>query len=425
MTCRSSGLLLGVLLGCVSPGLVRGASAEGERRPIATTAQGAALAPRVRVLVIDSVPEFGARVRGQLSDLDVLLQIDAPAASPPRGELASSLAEMAARRAADVIAWLGEAPGDAAAGVPTGIAVHMWIAGRDRVYSRRIGRALSSTPAPRQASDENHAGALGDRPLLDIGAEQSATLETAALFLRGAVRSVLFDRAGARDAHADVSLTIESPPAGPAREVAIPPAARTAPPLSPEPVADSAPTRAGSRSTRLAWAPHAGLDWTYAGLSRSGSWAIGAGLGLRLGRFSVGAEGRFGFPEMVRQESVELSLQRQILLAEIGWEALHSGRFALRPTLRAGAAWLSRSSITSAVDLTATSERRSLSALASFDLVAEYELTSVLRLSASSGLNWLSHVPRFAVGITPTRHVVLLEAWRWQPNAGIALGAIF
>jgi hypothetical protein len=407
--------LLGISLGCIVSGLPRAAFGQAQRTSSETTVKAPA---SVRLLLLESVPEFGARVRGQLSDLDVVIEIEARAAGTPSVALESALAELAARHAADVIAWLAEAPGS---GTSTGEAVHIWIAGRDRVYSRRIGPRLTSSPSPRQPADENHSSALDARPSPPVGDEQSATLETAALFVRGAVRSVSFERTGARGVADDGSMPIEAPlpVAPPEATVALSPRARS------EPARDAVVDTAGTGTTRLAWAPHAGLDWSYAGLSRSGCWSLDAGLGLRLGRFSVGVDGSFGFPEVVRHENVELSLRRQTLLAEAGWELLRLPRFALRPTLQAGAEWLSRSSSTSALNRVATPERFSASALVSLQLVAEYELSAALRLSASSGLGWLSHVPRYLIESPPAQPLAPLEAWRWQPNAGIALGAVF
>jgi hypothetical protein len=418
--CRSSALLRGVLLGCIMPCLAETASAQGERLPIATTDKARA---SVRLVLLESVPEFATRVRGQLSDLDVVLDLDATTADAPSVAFERTLVAIAARHAADVVAWLAEAPGEAGSGKATGEAVHIWIAGRDRIYSRRVGPAFTPSASPRQAADENHSSALDARPALAIGDEQSATLETAALFVRGAVRSVLFERTGARGPAGDAAMAIESPlPVAPP-EVAVAPSSRVRSELALEDVADAAQTRS---TTRLAWAPRAGLDWTYAGLSRSGAWSIDAGLGLRLGRFSVGVDGSFGFPELVRYANVDLSLRRQTLLAEVGWEALRLPRFALRPTLQAGAAWFSRSSSTSAPDRAPTPERLSLSPLVSFELVAEYELGGAFRLSASSGLGWTSHAPRYVIHGPPlAQPIAPLEAWRWQPNAGIALGAVF
>ena len=414
MTCRGAGLLLAALLGSLLPGLAHAASTSLEPAPIKTTSEPANAGSPVRVLVFESVPEFAARLRGQLSDLDVLLLSDA---QPRPADLEGSLDEIAARHAADVIAWLGEAPGE-----PSEISVQIWIAGRDRIYARRSGPAPSSTAARGALARQGAPPGLDARAPLEIGTEQSANLETAALFVRGAVRSVLFDRSGARDAHAETSVAIESPLVG-AAPAALSPAPAAASQLS---VADSAAdARPAPGSTRLAWAPHAGLDWSYAGLGSTGSWSLEGGLGLHADRFSIGLTGGLGLPESVRRDQVELSLRRQTLLIETGWDVLRLQRFALRPTLQAGAAWLTRSSLSSALGLAATRGQRSISALARFELVGEYALTDALRVRASSGLAWFSHVPRFLVELPPGRQLVLIEAWRWQPNAGIALGALF
>jgi hypothetical protein len=425
--CLSSRRLLGVLLGCIIPCLGRTASAQGER----PRAEASAEASRVRLLVLESFPEFGARVRGQLSDLDVLLEIDGAVPNAPRAELDARLAELAARRGADVVAWLGAAPADAGSSQSDSIAVHIWIAGRGPVYSRRIGPAALPRAAARRA-DENHSSVLETRPTLDLGDEQSATLETAALFVRGAVRSVLFERAGARaELASEAAPAIEPPPAVSSAAMPEPAgsAASASPGGSPDAVlqdTDRDPAGASSAlSTPLAWATHAGLDWTYAGLSRSGSWSIDAGFGLRLGRWNVGVDGSVAFPEIVHHENVELSLRRQTLLAEIGWEVLRLPSFALRPTVQAGAARFSRSSSSSAASRAPTAERFSWSPLVALRLGAEYEITRALRLSSSAGLGWVSQVPRYVLEVLPARRIAPLEAWHWQPNVGIALGAVF
>jgi hypothetical protein len=373
--------------------------------------------------VLESVPEFGARVRGQLSGLDVVLEVEAPLSEATRAKLPGALSELAARHGADVIAWLGEAPNDADAGSTPGMAIHLWIAGRAQLYSRPIGPARSSRAPRRSAGDENHSSTL-DAAAVSVSDEQSATLETAALAVRGAVRAVLFERTGARSSANDVPLELESPRAPAASEASAATSRRAPPPPGLEDGGESArPTALPAKS--LAWAPRAGLDWSYAGLSRAGRWSLAAGFALRRDRFSGGVGGSWSFPEIVQYESVELSLRRQTLVAEVGWNTLQLPRFSLRPTLRAGAAWLSRSSSTNASDRRVTAEQRSVSALVGVQLIAEYELTRALRSSVSFGLDWLSHVPRYLIDVPPNQPIPVLEAWRWQPNAGIALGAVF
>jgi hypothetical protein len=395
----------------------------------------------VRLLVLGDVPEFVARVRGQVSDLDVLIEIDTALARAPGAELEDALLELSARHEADVIAWLGDARGDASAsagGPRSGRAdaVHVWVAAQRQVYSRRIGPPHTSSPPP-QPAGANPPSALDTRPVVVVnGSERSATLETAALVVRSAVRSVFFEQHGAGGVAGDASTAMEASPD--ASSLGALPAAPIAGPEATVATADSAPPsgsledREGSAgasppgpSVPIAWAPHAGLDWTYAGLSRSGSWSLAVGLALRLQRVSLGIGGSYGFPEIVEHADVELELRRQTLFAEVGWEALSWQGFALLPTLQAGVARFMRSSSTSALDRLAKPAESSISALASLELVAQYELTFALRLRGAGGVDFLSHVPRYLLDGAGAEQIPPLEAWRWQPNAGIALGAVF
>jgi hypothetical protein len=384
----------------------------------------------VRLLVLGSVPEFIARVRGQVSDLDVLIEIDAWRTRTPRADPGEALIELAARHDADVIAWLREVSDNASASSAgaeavsgrSAHAVHVWVAARRQVYSRRIGPLHRSGPSSSEPAGVNHPGALDTREPRVTSSEQSATLEAAALIVRSAVRSVLLEQSGRGGSVGDASMAIEASTAS--SESALPPAAITVP--------GSVEDREGSGSASpegaaaaLRWAPHARLDWTYAGLSRSGSWSLGMGLALRYQRLSLGVGGSYGFPEIVQHANVQLELRRQTLFAEVGWEALSLPRFTLLPMLQAGVARFARSSSTSAPDRLAKPAESSISALASLELVAEYELTGALRLSGVAGVDFLSHVPRYLLDGAGAQQIAPLEAWRFQPNAGIALGAVF
>jgi hypothetical protein len=431
--------LLGLVLGCSIPCLGGTAFAQAEPDAAASADVGRA----VRLLVLGGVPEFVARVRGQLSDLDVSIETDPSLARGSPAELDAALSGLATRHDADVIAWLGEARDDAnassagAGASGTTDRVHIWVATRRQVYSRRIGPPRPSTPSPPEPAGESHVSALDTRRRAAIGSEQSATLETAALVVRSAVRSVLFEQRVAGGSADDAAATLDPPApiAAPKRvlttaSTAPPEAAGTAAPRASsaasledrEGSADASP-RSGSAS--LGWAAHAGLDWTYAGLSPSGSWSLDAGLALRLQRFRLGVGGSYGFPEIVRHADVQLELQRQTAFVEVGWEALSLPRFVLLPTLQVGAARFTRSSSTSAPDRLAAPAEWSLSALACLALVAQYDLSGVLRLSWGVGVDYLSHVPRYLLARPGEQQIPLLEAWRWQPNAGIALGAVF
>jgi hypothetical protein len=405
---RIVALLTGISASVVGPALARAEPA---------AAAHAAPASRVRLLVLGSASEFAARVGGQLSDLDVVLQADTPP-SDADAPIEDTLAALAARHEADVVAWLAEAPLEAGARAAFATHVHIWIAGREQVYSRRIAAGTASRGPPRSASTEyGHSGALGGGQRGPSGDDRSATLETAALFVRGAVRSVFLERSGGQAAVND-----------PAQE----------PEVSPQP-APVAPTRAderavgderalapgAARSSRLAWVPRVGLEWNQAGFGAVGAWSIDAAFGLRLGRFSAGIGVTGGFPELVRYQDVELSLRRETLLAEIAWEALELGPFGFHPLLSAGAARFTRSSRALVTNRAATPDQTALSALVAFELVVECELGETLRLRSNAGVGWLSHVPRYELDAPPALQSAPLEAWRWQPNAGIALGAVF
>jgi hypothetical protein len=423
MTCPISRWLLGGLLVCTNAGLPRAAFAADGDAPAGASAANA-IAP-VRLLVFASAPELVARVRGQLSGLDVALEV---ASTPgPSTERTDALLELAARHGADVIAWLDDVPDEASAG---GCVLHIWIAGRRSLYARRIGPARASMPPRHPGADDHHASTLDTPSALDLGDgdERSASLETAALVVRGAVRAVSFERSGARSATNDLphELEVRSTSASPPPSVAtsLPAsAASLSAPLEDTGASDRASTPGAART--LDWAPHAGLQWSFAGLSRSGRWSLDAGVALHTGRLSVGVAGSWSFPEVVQYQSVELRLGRRTLLVEVGWDILQTERFVLRASSSAGAAWSSRTSSTDATDRRVTPEGRSIAALVAVQLEADYALTRALHLSLSTGVDWLSHVPRYVVAVPANEPSPVLEPWRWQPNVGIALGAVF
>src|SRR5688572_20006471 len=78
---RRSARLLGVVLASIIPCLSGTSFAQAE--PPAAAANADAGAP-VRLLVLGNVPEFVTRVRGQVSDLDVLIEIDTSLSRAPR-----------------------------------------------------------------------------------------------------------------------------------------------------------------------------------------------------------------------------------------------------------------------------------------------------------------------------------------------------
>jgi hypothetical protein len=425
VTCPISRLMLGGLLVCTNPWLARAAFAADDRAPAEAPAASRAVTP-VRLLVFASAPGFAARVRGQLSGLDVTLELETAMPPGPSTERTDALLELAARHTADVIAWLDEAADDASAG-PRGCVVHVWIAGRPSLHSRRIGPARRASPPPHRGADDHHASTLDTASGIDLGDgdERSASLETAALVVRGAVRAVSFERSGARASTNDLPPELELRNASPPLAVTTPkPAsASQSPPLEDTGLSVRAGTPSAARAP--AWAPHAGLQWSFAGLNPTGRWSLDAGVAVRTGRLSAGVAGSWSFPEVVQYQSVELRLGRQTLLAEVGWTILQTERFALQPSLGAGAAWFSRSSSTDASDRSVTPEGRSISALVAVQLEADYALTRALHLSLSSGFDWLSHVPRYVIVVPANEPTPVLEPWRWQPNVGIALGAIF
>jgi len=347
----------------------------------------------VRLLVIDGVPEFSARVRGQVSELGLTLAVEAARPLATHAEVEALLAERAAGRGADVVAWLGELPGEGPADARS-MTVYVWIVGHDRVHARRVGpRALG-------------ASAEGDR---------SATLEAAALVVRSAVRAVSFEREGR--IHAAAS---------PEAPEAVPPAPSSLAPLpATAPEADRGVADDGEREPRaVRWSPRAGIDWSHAGLNPNGFWSANAGLELHWGSLSGGVGAGWGFVEPVAYRGVAFELERRSLVAELGWAVLQRPSFVLRPKLAAGAAWLTRTTRGLAWSGDAEPPSTSVSAIVSGELVAEYQLAGPFTLGLHGGLRWFAHTTRYVVD-APIGDVALAAGWRVQPNAGIALGALF
>jgi hypothetical protein len=270
--------------------------------------------------------------------------------------------------------------------------VCVWIVGHERVHARQIG--------PR---------AIGARPDDD----RSATLEAAALVVRSAVRAVSFEREGREHAAASPEAPAASAPSSLA---ALPAAA---------PEVDRGLGDDGERDRQaLGWSPHAGIDWSHAGLNPNGFWSANAGLDLHWGSLSAGVGGGWGFVEPVAYRGVTFEIERRSLVAELGWAVLHRPSFVLRPKLAAGAAWLTRTTRGLTGSVGAEPPSTSLSAIASGELVAEYRLAGPFTLGLHGGLRWFAHTTRYVVE-APSGNVALAAGWRVQPNAGIALGAQF
>src|SRR5688572_4217381 len=113
--------MLGGLLVCTNPWLVRAAFAADDRAPAEASAPSRAVAP-VRLLLLASAPGFAARVRGQLSGLDVAIEVETVLPPEEGSERAEALRTLAARHTADAIAWLDDAP-DHASAAPRGCVV--------------------------------------------------------------------------------------------------------------------------------------------------------------------------------------------------------------------------------------------------------------------------------------------------------------
>jgi hypothetical protein len=348
-------------------------------------------AAAVRLLVLEGVPEFSARVRGQVSDLGLTLAVEAASPVSTRAEVEALVAARAAEQPVDVVAWLGELPGESLA-LARNMTVYVWIVGHERVHARQVGPR-----APGARSDD----------------DRSATLEAAALVVRSAVRAVAFEREGRQPAAA----SLEAPAA------AVPSSLAPLPAAAPE--VDRGLAGDGEREPHgIRWSPHAGIDWSHAGLNPNGFWSANAGLDLHWGSWSAGVAGGWGFVEPVAYRGVAFELERRSLVAELGWAVLHRPSFVLRPKLAAGAAWLTRTTrgLTGSAD--AEPPSTSLSAIASGELVAEYQLAGPFTLGLHGGLRWFAHTTRYVVQ-APTGDVALAAGWRVQPNAGIALGALF
>jgi hypothetical protein len=347
----------------------------------------------VRLLVLEGVPEFPARVRGQVSDLGLTLVVEATSPVSTRAEVEALVAARAAEQSVDVVAWLGELPGESLADARR-MTVCVWIVGHDRVHARQIG--------PRAT------GARSDD-------DRSATLEAAALVVRSAVRAVSFEREGREHAASPEAPAAPSSLAAPSLLAALPAAA---------PEVDRGAADDGERERQaIGWSPHAGIDWSHAGLNPSGFWSANAGLDLHWGSLSAGVAGGWGLVEPVAYRGVTFEIERRSLVAELGWAVLHRPSFVLRPKLAAGAAWLTRTT-RGLAGLAAEPPSTALSAIGSAELVAEYRLAGPFTLGLHGGLRWFAHTTRYVVR-APTGDVALAAGWRVQPNMGIALGALF
>jgi hypothetical protein len=397
---RQLALLLGVLSGFSSSqegsAFAQSAASAGtppvrSTRSLSPRAARSDEAEPVRLLVLEGVPEFSARVRGQVSDLGLTLVVEAASPVATRAEVEALVAARAAGQPVDVVAWLGELPGESSADGRS-MTVYVWIVGHDRVHARQIG-----PPAIGARSDD----------------DRSATLEAAALVVRSAVRAVSFEREGREHAAASP----EAPAASAPSLLAALPAA--------VPEVDRGVAGDGERERQgIGWSPHAGIDWSHAGLNPNGFWSANAGLDLHWGSLSAGVAGGWGLVEPVAYRGVTFEIERRSLVAELGWAVLQRPSFVLRPKLAAGAAWLTRTTrgLTGLAD--AEPPRTALSAIASGELAAEYRLAGPFTLGLHGGLRWFAHTTRYVVQ-APTGDVALAAGWRVQPNMGIALGALF
>jgi hypothetical protein len=422
----------GVALAQSPPGVTRDAPVQPSARSGPPSPRSERAAP-VRLLVLDGAPEFAERVRGQVSDLELSFSVEAARPPSTHAEVEALVAERAARRDVDVIAWLGELPTGRTAEA-RGATVYVWIAGHERVHTRQVGPRASNTRVG-EARDAQDAFSLANAAGSALLEERSATLEAAALVVRSAARAVALERAGAE---LDLAAALAAPAAPLARATRVPaaratPAAARAEPARPEPArpeparpeADRGAAESdGPASHAVAWSPRAGIDWSHAGLSANGFWSARAGLDLRWGALSGGARASWGWQEPVIYRGVAFELERRSLSAEAGWALLQRPAFALRLELGAGAAWLTRTTRALAWSGDRAPARTSLSPLVTGELAAEYRLAGPFTLDVHGGVRWLSHTTRYTVD-TPSGEVALAAGWHLQPNAGIALGALF
>ncbi len=369
---------LALLLGWV----VWGGDGAALAEPGAPAGEAAATAPAtvpvatVRVVLwLDPVADagFAERVAGQTSDLPVSLQTVPRAALPPSDAFALAEAERVAREAgAAGVAWCTRP-----------------LPGADRLTLHLV-------------AIEGHrwlVRELGDGHPVPDGDVSSATLETAALVLREALRALAEG--------APIGEPVIREP-----EAAAPPAATATAPAR----------RAPSTACAITW--RAALGWVTSldGVAPLGH--QGPELALGVGRARAGLELSVTptLPVRATDELATIRLLRPSLALRGGVRIHATGRLAWEPGLRLGIVAYRRTTEPGAGGLEPTAPRTIVSPLFGPESRVGVRLVGATELALAVGFEVVPLVPEIGYEIAGEFGPVL-RPWQLQPRVALSLGA--
>ncbi|GEM_PF-1374081 len=375
---RHRPLSLALLLGWV----VWGGDGAALAEPGAPAGEAAAKAPATEpvatvrvVLWLDAVADagFAERVAGQTSDLPVSLQIVPRASLPPSETIAVAEAERIARE--------------------TGAAGVAWCT-RPRPGADRLTLHLVATEGHRLLVRE-----LGDgRPVSD-GDVSSATLETAALVLREALRALAEG--------APIGEPVVREPNAEA-----PPVATATAPARPAPAAARAPTL------------HAALGWATSldGVAPFGHQGPELGLGVESARAGFELSVTPTLPVRATDELATIRLLRPSLALRGGVRIRATGRLAWEPGLRLGVVAYRRTTEPGAEGMDPTGARTIVSPLFGPESRVGVRLVGATELALAVGFEVVPRVPEIGYEIAGELRPVL-RPWQLQPRIALSLGA--
>ena len=322
------------------------------------------------------------RVRGQVSDLSVILEPVEAARGDSLGEQLEQADALAGARGAKVVVWFEPLPGRA------GLLVVVAQTAGGRVLVRRL--------EPRAAAPAPAAG---------LAALDSATLESASLVVRTSLRAL--SEGGV------IGIAREDLAEAPASS----PAARAGPAAPRPPAMASSPSASGGKA-RLEWVADVGWQAAYDGS------AVQQGLAMRVGprvgpwSFGFYAAQSFGKQLPGPYATLELSRDAFAAFAEVAWFRTREASASVG--LSAGAVLFPRATVSTSSGVRATAAELNPTYAAGVDLPFRWSpdgLRQRLGFWISAGVDFIPAAPTLGYDLG-TSFVPVAHLWPLQPHLG-------
>jgi hypothetical protein len=313
-------------------------------------------------LLLGLAPELRARIEGQLSDLEVEIEV---------------ADELESKRVARWSVWTE----DRYDAETSGRYVCIRSDSGAPVYCRRFA-------APRVEAETS---------------DSSASYELAALSVRSAVRADLLEQGS--------NSTSTQPKPAP---VVVPRPEPREPAKSQVPNAEPAQflLRAGVNA-----------GWHFDGQVPAGSGVLGADLGVLLSPFRLGLAGSVGSEQDVTLQQVGVQSRRISAGVELGVIAARFGDFSLEPSLRLAALWTLRQSAAASSAAQVTAPRTAFGPLFGLRLPLEYAVHERVSFGLVPGVEWLPVPTDWVVLGAGEQEVAVRRTWHLQPSLSVAVHA--